>query len=82
MGSPKIISRLRMGSPKIILALRNKLAFCPLCRKTLKIPSCAAELLEKIKVIAHVIGKPENSGTKIDKLELDSECEPFFLENT
>ena len=33
-------------------------------------------------VIAHVIGKSENLGTKIDKLELDSECRPLFLENT
>ena len=37
-------------------------------------PSSAAELLEKIMVIAHVIRKSENSGTKIDKLELVSEC--------
>ena len=41
-------------------------------------PSSAAELVEKIMVIAHVIGKSENFGTKIDKLELDSECGPFF----
>ena len=41
-------------------------------------PSSAAELLEKIMVIAHVIGKSENLRTKIDKLELDSECGPFF----
>ena len=44
--------------------------------------SSAAELLEKIMVIAHLIGKSENLGTKIDKLELDSECGPFFLEIT
>ena len=43
--------------------------------------SSVAELLEKIMVIAHVIGKPENLGTKIDKLELDSECRPFFREH-
>ena len=42
-------------------------------------PSSAAELLAKIMVIAHVIGKSENLGTKIDKLELDSECGPFFF---
>ena len=42
-------------------------------------PSSAAELLEKIMVIAHVIGKSKNLGTKIDKLELDSECGPFFF---
>ena len=41
-------------------------------------PSSAAELLGKIMVIAHVISKSENLGTKIDKLELDSECGPFF----
>ena len=41
-------------------------------------PSSATELLEKIMVIAHVISKLENLGTKIDKLELDSECGPFF----
>ena len=41
-------------------------------------PSNAAELLEKIIVIAQVIGKSKNLGTKIDKLELDSECGPFF----
>ena len=29
-------------------------------------------------VIAHVIGKSENSGTKIDKSELDSEWETFL----
>ena len=34
---------------------------------------CAAELLEKIMVIAHVIGKLESLGTKINKSELDSE---------
>ena len=45
-------------------------------------PSSAAELLAKIMVIAHVISKSENLGTKIDKLELDSESGPFFLENT
>ena len=33
-------------------------------------------------VNAHVIDKSENLGTKIDKLELDPECESFFLENT
>ena len=42
-------------------------------------PSSAAELLAKIMVIAHVISKSENLGTKIDKLELDSECGPFFF---
>ena len=41
-------------------------------------PSSAVELLEKIMVIAHVIGKSKNLETKIDKLELDSECGPFF----
>ena len=44
--------------------------------------SSAAKLLEKMMVIAHVIGKSKNLGTKIDKLELDSECGPCFLENT
>ena len=44
-------------------------------------PSSAAEPLEKIMVIAHVIGKSENLGTEIDKLELDSECGPFFREH-
>ena len=39
-------------------------------------PSSTAELLEKIIVIAHVIGKSENSGTKIDKSVLDAEWEP------
>ena len=37
------------------------------------------ELLEKIMVIAHVIAKSENLGTKIDKLELDSKQRPFFF---
>ena len=40
--------------------------------------SSAAELLEKIMVIVHLIGKSENLGTKVDKLELNSECGPFF----
>ena len=44
-------------------------------------PSSAAELLEKIMVIANVIGKSENLGTKIDKLELDSERGPFFRDH-
>ena len=44
--------------------------------------SIAAELLEKIMIIAHVISKSENLGTKFDKLELDSKCGPLFLENT
>ena len=55
------------------------LCFVP---QNFKNPSSAAELLEKIMVIAHVIGISENLGTKIDKLELGSECRPFFLENT
>ena len=42
-------------------------------------PSSAAEHLEKIMVIAHVIGKSKNLGTKIDKSEFDSEWLPFFL---
>ena len=67
-----------MGSPKIILGSRNKLCFVP---QNFENPSSAAELLEKIMVIAHVIGKSENSGTKIDKLELNSECGPFFREH-
>ena len=42
-------------------------------------PSSAAKLLEKIMVIAHVISKSKNLGTKIDKLEFDSKCRPFFF---
>ena len=39
-------------------------------------PSSGAELLEKTIVIAHVIGKSENLGTKIDKSVLDADWEP------
>ena len=44
-------------------------------------PSSAAGFLEKIMVIAHAIGKSENLGTKIDELELDFKCRPFFREH-
>ena len=54
-----------------------------LCARNFENPSSAAELLEKIMVIAHVIGKSKNLGTKIDKSELNSGWGPFFfLENT
>ena len=41
-------------------------------------PSSAVELLEKLMVIAHVIGKSENMGIKIGKSQFHSECGPFF----
>ena len=44
-----------------------------------KNPTSATKLFEKIMVIVHVIGKSENLRTKIDKLELDSECGSFFF---
>ena len=63
----------QMGSPKIILGLQSKLAFMCFVPQNFENPSSTAELLEKIMVIAHVISKSEYLGTKIDKLELDSE---------
>ena len=68
-----------MGLLKIILGSRNKLAFLCFVLQNFENPSSATELLEKIMVIAHVIGKSENLGTKIDKLELDFECGFFFF---
>ena len=52
---------------------RNKLALC-FVPQNFENSSSVTELLEKIMAIAHIIGKSENLGTKIDKLELDSEC--------
>ena len=52
-----------------------------LCTRNFENSSSAAELLEKIMIVAHVMGKSENLRTKIDKLELDSEWEPFFREH-
>ena len=69
-----------MGSPKIILGSRNKLAFCALCRKTLKIPVVCGTFGKNYGYCT-CNGKSENFGTKIDKLELDSECGPFFKEH-
>ena len=68
------ISRRSLDQGFLNYGSRNKLAFCALCHKTLKILIVPWN-------IAHVIGKLENLGTKIDKLELDSECEPFFREH-
>ena len=70
--------RPQMGSPKIILGIAKQIGILCFVPQNFENPSSAAELLEKIMVIAHVIGKSENLGTKIGKLELDSECEPFF----
>ena len=59
--------------------LRNKLAFCALCRETLRIPGVPQNFLEKLVyvqpavIIEHLIDKSEDLGTKIDKSELDSE---------
>ena len=71
--------KLWVATPNKVAKQNGILCFVP---QNFENPSSAAELLEKIMVIAHVIGKSENLGTKIDKLELDSECGPSFLENT
>ena len=42
--------------------------------------SSASKLFENVLVIAHVVNKSENLGTKIDKSELDSD-EDLFLKN-
>ena len=41
-------SRPQTGSPKIILGSRNKLPFCALCRKTLKIPVVPRSFWKKL----------------------------------
>ena len=66
-------SRPRMGSPKIILGSQNKLAFCALCRKTLKIPVVPRNFWKKLWLL-HCNRQIRELGTKINKLELD-----FFL---
>ena len=45
-------------------------------------PSSAAELLEKIMVIAQVIGKSENLGQKLTNWSLILSADLLFLENT